>query len=296
MRALLAVLLAAVLLAGCAAEPQPEPIPAGSSGHTLRIDGVDRAYRVYVPSDLPDEQVPLVVMLHGGFGSAVQAENVYGWDAAADAGGFVVAYPDGLGRAWNAGGCCGQAAARNVDDVGFVSAVVQELARRLELDPDRVFVTGMSNGGIMAYRMACETELFAAVGVVSATMLVDCAAKRPVSVLHIQGARDESIPPDGSPGGGTQKIDGPPLAEVLAYWRGVDRCGAPVTTPRADPLVTETAARDCEDGTAVVYVEIADAGHQWPGAPSSELREELGGDPPSTRLDATAELAEFFGL
>lgn len=294
---LLTALVAVLLLAGCTA-PAPAPAPAypqGSSLHALRFDGLDRSYRVYVPRSLPDGPAALVVMLHGGFGSAEQAEATYGWDAQAERDGFVVAYPDGTGRSWNAGGCCGGAAKRDVDDVGFIGAVVAELQRGLELDADRIAVTGMSNGAIMAYRLACETELFAAVGAVSGTMLVDCHAPRPVSLMEIHGALDGSIPPDGSPGGGTQHIDGPPLADVMTYWRGVDGCtGTSTASVAGDALVTQTSGTGCADGTAVEYLEIADAGHQWPGARSSELRDELGGDPPSTRLDVTAVLAEFF--
>jgi polyhydroxybutyrate depolymerase len=298
MRTPVALAALALLLAGCiapvASPPESDVYPAGSTAHTMEWDGLDRSYRVYVPTDLGEGPVELIVMLHGGFGSAQQAELVYGWDAQAEQDGVVVAYPDGTGRSWNAGGCCGAAAASDVDDVGFVEAMVAEIAQGLDIDPARIYAAGMSNGGMMAYRLACESDLFAAIGAVSATMLVDCDAPGPVSVMHIHGALDASVPPDGSPGAGTQQIDGPPLADVLAYWRERDGCGDPVTGQRDDPQVRVVEATECAEGTAVVYLEIADAGHQWPGARSSEIREELGGDPPSRRLDATAELAAFF--
>jgi polyhydroxybutyrate depolymerase len=290
MRTMLAALVAVLLLAGCATTTRPDPYPPGSTSHTLEVDGTDRTYRVYVPSTLGEGPAALVVMLHGGFGSAEQAELVYGWDRQAERDGTVIAYPDGVGRSWNAGGCCGAAAKHDVDDVGFVEAMVAEIARGIDIDPRRTYATGMSNGGILAYRLACVSDLFAAIAPVSATMLVDCHPPGPVSVLHIQGALDESVPPDGSPGAGTQQIDGPPIDEVIAFWRGVDGCGPPVSTTVTE--VTTTRA-DC-GGDAVEYIEIADAGHQWPGAISSETRDELGGDPPSQRLDATAEIAAFF--
>lgn len=300
-RLLLPVIVAALLataLSGCTRAPHPEPTPVsypvGSSVHALSFDGIDRDYRVYVPRTLGDGPSSLVVMLHGGFGSAEQAELTYGWDAQAERDRLIVAYPDGVGRSWNAGGCCGPAMKKKVDDVGFIEAVVTEISSRLAIDPERTFATGMSNGGIMAYRLACESDLFAAIAPVSGTMLVDCDGASPVSVLHIHGALDGSVPPDGSPGGGTQNIDGPPLADVLAFWRDVDGCPDPQTSQYGhDPRVTLTAA-DCDDFTSVDYIEIADAGHQWPGASSSEVRDELGGDPPSQLLDATAEIAAFF--
>lgn len=298
-RLLIPVLAVALLLAGCIARPAPQPTPPayppGSSSHTIVFDGVERDYRVYVPRSLTSGPSTLVVMLHGGFGSAEQAELAYGWDAQAERSGLIVVYPDGIGRSWNAGGCCGPAMKRDLDDVGFIEAVVAEVSSVLDVDPQRTFATGMSNGGIMAYRLACESELFAAIAPVSGTMLVDCDAPRPVSVIHIHGALDGSVPPDGSPGGGTQNIDGPPLADVIGYWLQRDGCGEPVSENWGDPLVTALDASGCDDQTAVVYIEVQDAGHQWPGASSSEIRDELGGDPPSTRLDATAEIAAFFG-
>jgi polyhydroxybutyrate depolymerase len=299
MRRILLALVAVLLLAGCIARPGPQPTPpaypAGSSVHTIMFDGVEREYRVYVPRTLTPGPSTLVVMLHGGFGSAEQAELAYGWDAQAEESGLIVVYPNGVGRSWNAGTCCGPAMKRDIDDVGFIEAVVAEVSSVLEVDPRRTYATGMSNGGIMSYRLACESEVFAAIGVVSGTMLVDCDAPRPVSVMHIHGALDESVPPDGSPGGGTQNIDGPPLTDVIGYWLQRDGCGAPATGEWGDPLVTALDATDCDGQTAVVYIEVQDAGHQWPGASSSAIRDELGGDPPSTRLDATAELAAFFG-
>jgi polyhydroxybutyrate depolymerase len=298
MRRVLPALVAVLLLTGCTPRPDSTPTqpayPTGSSVHTITFDGLERTYRVYVPESLTPGPSALVVMLHGGFGSARQAELAYGWDTQAEESGLIVVYPEGVGRSWNGGTCCGAAAKRDLDDVGFIEAVVAEVSSVLEVDPQRTFAAGMSNGGIMAYRLACESEVFAAIGVVSGTMLVDCDARRPVSVMHIHGALDESLPPDGSPGGGTQNIDGPPLADVIAYWLQADGCGEPVPGEWGDPLVTALDANECRDHTAVVYLEIQDAGHQWPGAASSEIRDELGGDPPSSRLDATHELAAFF--
>ena len=114
--ALLGVLLA---LSGCSAAARTETgFPDGTSVHTMTFGGLDRSYRVYKPAGLA-ATAPLVVMLHGGYGDGEQAENSYGWDQLADSAKFVVAYPDGVGRAWNGHGCCGQPARDNIDDVGL---------------------------------------------------------------------------------------------------------------------------------------------------------------------------------
>lgn len=94
-------------------------------------------------------------MLHGGFGSAEQAERAYGWDQLADSAKFVVAYPDGEGRAWNTnGGCCGRPGRQNFDDVGFITAVVNDIGSNVGVDANRVYATSISNGGMMSYALA----------------------------------------------------------------------------------------------------------------------------------------------
>ncbi len=85
--------------------------------------------------------------------------------------GIAVAYPDGIGGSWNAGGCCGQAEADDLDDVGFILALVDELVASYSIDPDRVYLTGFSNGGLLAYRLACESDRFAAIAPVGATLV-----------------------------------------------------------------------------------------------------------------------------
>src|SRR3954451_20108548 len=98
-------------------------LPLGTSTWSIRHDGRRRTFRIYVPkSAVGPGEAPMVVMLHGGFGSGKQAEKAYGWDQLAENEGIVVLYPDGLRRTWNAGDCCGYAARKNVDDVGFISA------------------------------------------------------------------------------------------------------------------------------------------------------------------------------
>jgi polyhydroxybutyrate depolymerase len=295
----IAALSALTACTGGTPTPRPTPTPqtfaTGTSAHSFEFDGATREYLVHVPETLTPGPTTLVVMLHGGFGSAKQAESTYGWDEISEERGIIVAYPDGLGRAWNAGDCCGTSARKNVDDVGFIETMINQIGLGLEIDPQRIYATGMSNGAIMAYRLACETDTFAAIAPVAGTMLVDCPDPHPLSIIAIHGLVDTSVPFDGSVGQGAQAIDGPPIAEVWQSWQAVDGC--PLPDPAipygGDPRV-QAVDVDCADFTAFEGITISDAGHQWPGASSSQIRDELGGDPPSTLLDATRTIEAFF--
>lgn len=265
------------------------PAVAGTTEQVLEHDGRTRHYRVYRPAALP-ARPPLVVVLHGGLGTGEQAQRAYGWDAQADAGGFVVAYPDGLDRAWNAGGCCGNPARTGVDDVGFLTKMIDELARAMSIDRDRVYLTGMSNGAMMAYSMACRTSIADAVGAVAGTLLDDCPHPSPTSVIHVHGTDDENVRYDGAPGSGVARIDGPSVPELNEVWRAVDDCAPPVST--IDDRVT-TLRASCRDGRAVELVTVAGAGHRWPGAELSPL-ERLDPNRQPDALDATRLIWDFF--
>ncbi|WP_422769502.1 alpha/beta hydrolase family esterase [Plantactinospora sp. WMMC1484] len=294
-----------LLCSGCdpgRPDPAPSPpLPEGSSAHTITVDGRERTFRVYRPGSLPSAgTVPLVVMLHGALGGGRQAESSYGWNAVADRDGVVVAYPDGLNHAWAVSdGCCGPPARDGVDDVAFVARVVDTISARLPVDPTRVYAAGISNGGMLAYRLACDTEPFAAIGVVSATMLGPCDDPAPTSVIHIHGTADRTIPYGGGPGrrdnDGTgpnpARIDGPPIPTVVDTWRRVDGCAAP---QRSTSGPVTRAVSTCPDGRAVELVTIAGAGHQWPGSrPPGPVARRLGLDEPSTALDATETIWRF---
>lgn len=252
-----------LVTAGCATwEPEPPSgFVAGTSVHHLNVGGQDRSYRLYEPARLR-ASAPLVVMMHGYSGSAVQAERAYGWDKFADSDGFVVAYPDGLGRAWNVDGegCCGQSGRQGVDDVGFITAAVADVVKNVSINPARVYATGISNGGIMSYTLACNTGVFAAIGPDAATQLDPCRSPHPTSVMHIHGTADPLVPYKG--GQGFSVINGPSVPEVNAFWRSVDQCSAPAAATDG-PVTTSTAG--CADGRSVVLMTIDGGGHaEWP--------------------------------
>ena len=273
-------------------------VPEGQSAGELTVGGQQRTYRLYRPAGLT--VAPLVIVLHGAAGSGRQAEAAYGWDAEADNGKFLVAYPDGIGHTWNVDAdCCGAAARDDVDDVGFVSRLAGSFGSLV--DPSRVFATGISNGAMMAYRLACDTRIFAAIGPDSGTMINNCPHPAPLSIIHVHGTADQIIPYDGGPGrldnAGADarlpaKIDGPSVPSLIATWRRTDKCGAARTTT-AGTVTTSTSA--CPGGRAVELITIAGAGHQWPGGRSAPvLQRLLHLDPPSTALQATPTIWAFF--
>jgi polyhydroxybutyrate depolymerase len=258
-------------------------VPVGTSWITIEADGQARSFAVHRPlSAAPTAGYPLVVMLHGGLGSAAQAEAAYGWDALADREGFVVVYPNGLDRTWNAGSCCGSAERNQVNDVGFLTQLVTELSTRIPLDPARRFVTGMSNGAMMAYRLACQTNLFAAVAPVAGTQLIDCSNATPLSVLHLHGAADPTVRLDGRRGSGPAQVSGPPLASVWAGWRLRDNCTDFAVSRSAG---VTTAIASCPSHRNVEWIVVATGGHEWPGGVSSKN---------PGKLDATALIWSFF--
>jgi polyhydroxybutyrate depolymerase len=266
---IVALLGALLLTASCTASGSaaPQGFTLGPTLHTMNFGGLDRSYRLYIPAGLASP-APLVVMMHGGFGSAQQAERAYGWDELADSAKFVVAYPDGVGRAWNVGGCCGRPGRENIDDVGFINAVVDDIAGHVTVDPKRRYATGISNGGMLAYALACNTGTFAAIGPDSATQLDKCAAPHPTSVMHIHGTADKLIPYRGGRGAGVARIDGPAVPDLNAFWRDADGCAAPATT--TDGAITTSTAH-CPDGRDVVLITVDGGGHEWPSFATQAL-------------------------
>jgi polyhydroxybutyrate depolymerase len=260
-----------LMIAGCAVwHPKPPTgFVDGTSIHTVNVGGRDRVYRLHKPAGVP-VSAGLVVVLHGGFGSAEQAERSYGWDQLADSEKFVVAYPDGVVRAWNVngGGCCGRPAREGVDDVAFISAAVGNVAKNVSINAAHVYATGMSNGGMMSYTLACDTTLFAAIGPVSGTQVDPCRSPHPASVMAIHGTADPLIPYGGGPGHGFAHINGPPVPDLNAFWRKVDQCEAPAVTTSGS-VTTSTAG--CPDNRSVVLITIDGGGHHWPDFATAKL-------------------------
>jgi polyhydroxybutyrate depolymerase len=237
-RRLLLGLCAGILL--LAARPGSAAFVPGDNPRTLAFGGLLRAYRVHVPPGYDGSvPVPLVVDIHG-LGSNVQEQEVVsGMAAKANATGFLVVYPQGVDDAWNAGTCCGNA---GIDDVGFMRALVAAVSAEANIDPRRVYATGLSNGGAMTQRLACDAaDLFAAAAPMSFPIplrpLSDCQPIRAMPVLTVMGLTDVLVRYNGGPFGSAPS--------TFAYWRDVDGCG-----DGAPDQVVERGQSRCETYTS----------------------------------------------
>jgi poly(3-hydroxybutyrate) depolymerase len=209
--------------------------PGTTTGITIQSGGLMRTYNVRFPPGYDGTvAVPLVLDLHGSGVNGQLQEALSGFKALADANGFIVAYPDGKFQEWNAGLCCDPAASSGVDDVGFARDVVADLTNKANIDVHRVYATGLSNGGGMVQRLACEAaDVFAAAAPVAFPLVLDpltsCHPARPISVLHFAGLTDGIIPYEGgvvvSPVTG-QMFVVPSAQSSFAYWAATDACGA----------------------------------------------------------------------
>lgn len=294
--ALAALLVAPALLA--------QPRDRDRSGErTLTHDGRERTYLVH---DFARETpAPVVVVLHGGGGHAANAVRMSGFDGLAAREGFIAVYPNGTagrrrGRllTWNAGHCCAGAMTNRVDDVGFLAAMIDALVASGRADRARVYVTGMSNGGMMAHRLAREIpdRIAAIAPVVGAIFGDEPPPRAPMPAFIVVGATDAVVPPNGGPlqlrallgRRSAADHDVAPAMAQATYWATHNGCGAPVTTET--PRVTTSSWSGCTSGAPVVFHRVADNGHAWPGGAAGRR----GAAEPTRAFSATDEMWAFF--
>lgn len=258
-------------------------------------DGLSRSYVYYIPKSYqPGQPAPLLVVLHGGGGNGEQIMNGTGFNALAEQNGFIALYPDGLGG-WNDER---EIKSRiNADDVGFLGALVDEFKALYSIDAGRVFFTGVSNGGMMSYYLACRmADQIAGIAAVVANMpalIVDgCKPSRPVPVLIIVGTADELVPFEG----GTVAFNRGEVisaAATVEFWRGINGCSAKSTredvpdTARDGVKATRLSFTDCTSGAPVIWYTLVGGKHTWPGRIA--LRRQAPSD-----VDATQVVWDFF--
>lgn len=284
-------------------------------GLTIGID--QRTYRLHLPGGFSqDASYPLVVVLHGGAGSAKNIEDTTRFTDKSDEEGFIVVYPNGskdgkrrlLGGTWNAYHCCSYAYENNVDDVGFIRTLIDTLKARYNIDGGRIYVAGFSNGGMMAYRLVEELPgTFAAGAFVSASIggtdgVNSSEIKRitsvdpPVSVAIFHGRQDDNVKYDGgiSEGLSEARID-LSVQDAVDFWAANNRCDTVPGTSANESGNIETEDFQCADAREVLLYSIADQGHAWPGDSGwKKSARRFITDKPTAEISATDIIWEFF--
>lgn len=286
---------------------------AGSGPQKLTVDGRERSYEVFVPTSAR-QGAPLVIVLHGTYGTGEKMQRGLGFDAQARKHGFLVAYPDAYMKPgarqterWNDGRGTLPSSATGIDDVTFIAALIDDVVRRFPIDRRRVFVTGASNGGMMTYRLGCELPgkiraIAPEIGAIPTPIAGSCRPAPGLSVLAINGSLDPFVPLAGGTvcaGVARRFCEGGEVlspAASLARFAAANGCAArPVTRTRPPTVddgtqVEERRYPGCRAGTEVRGLVVQGMGHVWP--PRQGQLPAAG--PGSGNLDATAEITAFF--
>jgi polyhydroxybutyrate depolymerase len=272
--------------------------PFTDRAESVRVDGTRRNYLLHVPPpSTANVPKPLVLVFHGGGGTAANMPRFTGFDDLADAKGFFVAYPDSLNKHWNDGRDLSPA-----DDVAFIRALISDLQLAHKIDPKRIYATGISNGGFFSNRLACDlADKIAAIASVAATMpevlAPICNPSRPVSVMFIHGTEDPLVPIAGGPVARTHG-NALSLTQAARFWRDWDQASP---KPVSDDLPEKvhdgtTVHREVFGGgkqaTEVVVYTIQGGGHTWPGG--SQYAPALFVGKASKNLEATQVIWDFF--
>jgi len=268
---------------------------------SLRHDGRARTYAVHLPPSYdPAKSWPVVLILHGGGGQGTQIAEMTGFSEKADREGFIAVYPNGSGRwqnrflTWNAGNCCAWAYENRIDDAGFIRALIGQLKKDYTVDEKRVFATGISNGGMMSYRLACElSDQIAAIGPVAGAQNVDCRPARPVSVIILHGTADLYVLYNGGAPLRMVDVRNPrvdrPVSAAVAFWVKRNGCADTPVKERKGKVIIERYG-NCNAGTAVTLYTLQYEGHTWPGG----TKWAFWADEPSREISATDVIWEFF--
>jgi polyhydroxybutyrate depolymerase len=307
-RSLVAVTLFA--LTACSAGAQQTPSTGKFSDEKVQHDGRERRFLIHDFS--LGGPAPVVIVLHGGGGHPENAVHMSQMDSVAAREHFVVVYPGGTGGmpggrllTWNATHCCAYARENKVDDVGFIRKVIDQLVSSGRADPKRIFVTGMSNGGMMTHVLARELpdRIAAIAPVVGAVFGDEPSARSPVAAIIFVGQDDQNVPAAGGPLGGAEKRgslarlrdrpedhDVAPDIAQADYWAKANGCAPPVEASDKSGRMVEIRWEKCTSGKPVHFYRVANNGHAWPGGKAGRAE----ADQPTQAVNATEMMWRFF--
>ncbi len=235
--------------------------------HIFEFEGTSRYYLLHLPSSYNGlTPIPLVFSLHGSGGSGITNETGTGFSIKADAERFIAVYPDGIGASWNAGGSGYPAAYNNVNDIGFISALIDTLLNKYTIDVNRIYVAGYSMGAMMAYRCAAELSAkIAAIAPVEGTMLLtDCNPDRPVPIVVFHALDDVTVPYSGD-------AYHPAVDLVLGTWRRINGCSSIPDTVYDSGGVLGLQWRADETGADILLYRSNTGKHAWPTKPANSI-------------------------
>ena len=268
---------------------------------SIMVDGRPRSFIVNLPPNYYESaDFSLVIAMHGGGGNAEQFESSSKLTDKAKAAGFIVVCPEGVRstgllalRKWNAGTCCSYASENNIDDVKFISELIDNLSSQYKINRKKIYATGHSNGGMLSYRLACElSHKIAAFAPNAATMVVTqpCVPSRPVPILHMHSIHDQNVPYTGGVGIGPSNIYNPPLDSVMKVLQSRNKCNQPAQVIIDNAGYTLLKWTDCLSNVSVHYYLTKDGGHSWPGGSPGGPN----GDQSSVAINANDLMWEFF--
>lgn len=266
---------------------------------TMTVDGLSRTYLLNLPPNYNEaSDFALVIGLHGGAGSATQMEKNYFLTEKANKENFAIVYAEGVqsdgilrARTWNAGTCCDYAVEKNIDDVKFISLMIDELLKNYpKLNRKKVYITGMSNGAMMSYRLACElSNKIAAIAPVAGSLVTTqpCVSTRPVPVLHIHSVLDTKVPYNG--GRSTFGFTIPPVEQGINAWLKNNSCNTTAKTVQNFEKYSITRWANCTNSSVEIYL-TKDGGHSWPSGEKARAD----ADEISTAINANDLIWDFF--
>lgn len=261
-------------------------------------DGRFRSFNIVVPDF--DEKMPLVFVLHGAGGNARTAENSFKFTEYAKKNNFIVVYPNGtnilpFSLSWNGGICCSYAVQYEVNDVLFFTELINNLEKKYNIDSDRIFFTGFSNGGYMSHRMACElSEKINSIASLSGSIGIDkCNPQKEVSVLILHGTKDLQVPYYG--GVGPAALDGrfdKPTQYGFDLWKNNNECDSELIKTENGNIVTEKY-NNCKNNSKVKLKTFFGQDHFWSRGQEGLLFYDTKNQ---QNINVTKKILEFFEL